>query len=160
MSGLSPDGYRLIRAARRAVLATITRDGRARLVPICFWVPDWIAGSDGAPWPLLVYSALDEKAKAVADPLQLGRVRDLLARPAVSLLADHWEEDWHHLAWVRLDGTARVLGPARPDAAEAEEHALAVAGLRARYPQYRTHDLAARPLIRMAVDHVAEWSAG
>ena len=42
MSGLSAAGYQLIRASRRAVLATITREGRARLVPICFWMPDWM----------------------------------------------------------------------------------------------------------------------
>lgn len=159
MSGLTASGHHLIRSARRAVLATITRDGRARLVPICFWMPDLHAGPDEADSPLLVYSALDEKPKTVADPLQLGRVRDLLARPAVSLLIDHWDEDWRRLAWVRLDGSARLLGPVRPGAADAAEHELAVAGLRARYPQYRTHDLADRPLIRVTVDHVAEWAA-
>ena len=159
MTGLSASGYQLVRAARRAVLATITRDGRARLVPICFWVPELTPGRDEADAALLVYSALDEKPKSVADPLQLGRVRDLLARPAVSLLIDRWDEDWRRLAWVRLDGSARVLGPTRPDAAEAAEHGLAVAGLRVRYPQYRDHDLAARPLIRVTVDHVAEWTA-
>ncbi len=159
MSGLTASGYELIRSARRAVLATITRDGRARLVPICFWMPDWLPGPDERDTPLLVYSALDEKPKTVADPLHLGRVRDLLARPAVSLLVDRWDEDWRRLAWVRLDGSARVLGPARPDAPDAAEHELAVAGLRARYPQYRDHDLAGRPLIRVAVDHVAEWIA-
>ena len=159
MSGLSTAACQLIRAARRAVLATITRDGRARLVPICFWMPDWIPDPDGTSRPLLVYSALDEKAKSVADPLQLGRVRDLLARPAVSLLIDRWDEDWRRLAWVRLDGSARILGPARPGAADAAECELAVAGLRARYPQYRTHDLAARPLIRVVVEQATEWSA-
>jgi PPOX class probable F420-dependent enzyme len=159
MSGLSAAGHELIRSSRRAVLATITRDGRARLVPICFWMADLGADPEEADTPLLVYSALDEKPKAVADPLQLGRVRDLLARPAVSLLIDRWDEDWRRLAWVRLDGAARVLGPARPGAADAAEHELAVAGLRARYPQYRTHDLAGRPLIRVAVDRVTEWAA-
>ena len=156
MTGLSASGFELIRWARRAVLATITRDGRARLVPICFWMPDRRPGTGS---PLLVYSALDEKPKSVADPLQLGRVRDLVVRPAVSLLIDRWDEDWRRLAWVRLDGSARILGPARPEAAEASEHELAVAGLRARYPQYRTHDLAARPLIRVAVEQATEWSA-
>lgn len=159
MTGLSASGYQVIRSARRAVLATITREGRARLVPICFWMPDSMPGPPGTGSPLLVYSALDDKPKSVADPLQLGRVRDLLARPAVSLLVDRWDEDWRRLAWVRLDGSARVLGPARPDGADAAEHELAVAGLRARYPQYRTHDLAARPLIRVAVEQATEWSA-
>ena len=159
MSGLSAAGYQLIRASRRAVLATITREGRARLVPICFWMPDWMPGPDGGDRALVVYSALDEKPKSVADPLQLGRVRDLVVRPGVSLLIDRWDEDWRHLAWVRLDGSARVLGPARPNAADAPEHELAVAGLRARYPQYRTHDLAARPLIRVAVEQATEWFA-
>jgi PPOX class probable F420-dependent enzyme len=125
-------------------------------------MPDRLPGPDAADSPLLVYSALDEKPKTVADPLQLGRVRDLLARPAVSLLIDRWDEDWRRLGWVRLDGSARLLGPARPhgaDAADAAEHELAVAGLRARYPQYRTHGLADRPLIRVTVDRVTEWVA-
>jgi len=159
MTGLSAPGRELIRAARRAVLATITREGRARLVPICFWMPDGTTDAFGTGGPLLVYSALDEKPKSVADPLQLGRVRDLLARPAVSLLIDRWDEDWRRLAWVRLDGSARVLGPPRPGGADAPEREAAVAGLRARYTQYRTHDLAARPLIRMAVEQVTEWFA-
>lgn len=153
MTGLSPAGREVVRQARRAVLATVTPDGRARLVPICFWLPD----APDAGGQLIVYSALDEKPKSVADPLQLGRVRDLLARPAVTVLIDRWDEDWRRLAWVRLDGSARVLGPSRPGAADASEHALAVAGLHGRYGQYRDHDLAGRPLVRMAVDHVAEW---
>ncbi|HTS14304.1 MAG TPA: pyridoxamine 5'-phosphate oxidase family protein [Candidatus Sulfotelmatobacter sp.] len=151
MSGLSAAGRDLLQTARRAVLATVAADGRPRLVPICYWTP---AGE-----PLVVYSALDDKPKAVADPLRLARVRDLVARPQVTLLVDRWDEDWRRLAWLRLDGAARVLGPSRPGAADAAEHAAAVAGLRGRYPQYRDHDLAARPLIRMAVDHVVEWSA-
>lgn len=145
----------LLATARRAVLATVRPDGRARLVPVCFWLA---AEPDAGGHPLL-YSALDEKPKLGTDPLQLGRVRDLLGRPDVTLLVDRWDEDWSRLAWLRLEGTARVLGPPRPGTLDEREHAAAAAGLRARYPQYRSHALESRPLIRVALSRAVAWSA-
>ncbi|MFI5262320.1 MAG: TIGR03668 family PPOX class F420-dependent oxidoreductase [Candidatus Limnocylindrales bacterium] len=154
MTVLSPAAGDLLRAARRAVMGTVTADGRARLVPICFWLDDRPDASE----PPLIYSPLDEKRKRSADPRLLGRVRDLQARPAVTLLVDRWDEDWRRLAWLRLDGTAALLEPPRPGD-DGREHERAVAGLRDRYPPYRHHHLAARPLIRIAVDRVTEWHA-
>ena len=62
----------------------------------------------------VLYSALDEKPKSVADPRELGRVRDILARPSVSVLVDRWSEDWSELAWLRLDGNALLIEPTGP----------------------------------------------
>jgi len=148
-------------------------------VPIAFAFRDESSG-------LVLYSALDEKRKAVADPRMLARVHDIGTRPRVAVLVDRWDEDWSRLAWVRIDGTATVLEPPqggavasasmrRPPAdaqqrpagrpAEMEpspsaaEHSLAVSLLRERYPQYATHRLESRPVIRIAVTRVSGWSA-
>src|SRR5687768_8942618 len=91
----------LLRAARRAVLATIAPDGRPRLVPIVYAISTVRTGDSK---PLVLYSALDEKPKSVADPRDLARVRDVLERPRVSLLVDRWSEDWSELCWLRLEG--------------------------------------------------------
>jgi PPOX class probable F420-dependent enzyme len=133
-------------SARRAVLATIAPDGRPRPVPICFVLDDAL--------PVL-YTPIDDKPKRDDDPLALARVRDIERDPRVTILVDHWDQDWTRLAWVRCHGRAVVLGPARD--AEAAEHAGAVAALRARYPQYETHRLETRPLIRITLERVTAW---
>lgn len=130
--------------ARRAVLATIAPDGGARLVPVCFAV------ADDAP---VLYTPLDDKPKRVDDPLALARVRDILGDPRVTVLVDRWDEDWGRLAWLRCYGRAELLDPG------ARDHGAAVAALRARYEQYATHDLEARPLIAITVDRVVRWAA-
>lgn len=132
-------------SARTAVLATTAPDGRPRLVPICFAV---LQGAGATP---VLVSPLDEKPKSTADPHALGRVRDVLARPAVTLLVDRWSEDWERLAWVRLEARAAVVEPGGAD------HGPAVAALRAKYPQYATHRLEERPLLRFAVERVVSW---
>lgn len=105
---------------------------------------------------LVLYSALDEKPKSVADPHSLARVRDIRTRPRVAVLVDRWDEDWSRLAWLRLEGKARLLEPTDDSA---PEHSLAVGLLHARYPQYATHALESRPVIRVVVDRVSGWSA-
>jgi PPOX class probable F420-dependent enzyme len=118
-------------------------------------VPIAYAFDDGA-CGLVVYSALDEKRKTVADPRALARVSDIGPRPRVAVLVDHWEEDWAHLAWIRLEGTATLL---EPTDTKDSEHARAVGLLRERYPQYATHNLEGRPVIRVAVERVSGWMA-
>jgi PPOX class probable F420-dependent enzyme len=105
---------------------------------------------------LVLYSALDEKRKATADPRVLARVRDIGTRPRVAVLVDRWDENWAKLAWLRLGGTATLLEPA---AEHDSEHSLAVGLLRARYEQYASHRLEERPVIRIAVERVSGWSA-
>ena len=134
---------------------TLAADGRPRPVPIAFAFVDGPSG-------LVLYSALDEKRKAVADPRMLARVHDIGTRPRVAVLVDHWDEDWSRLAWVRLEGTAMVLEPTHPSVpteASAAEHSLAIGLLRERYPQYAKHKLESRPVIRIAIGRVSGWSA-
>jgi PPOX class probable F420-dependent enzyme len=134
--------------ARRAVLGTTSPSGRPRLVPLAFAYA--YGESDG----LVVYSALDEKPKSVADPRELARVRDIVARPGVSLLVDRWSEDWAELAWLRLDGVATLL---EPTGSTADEHGQALGLLRQRYPQYASHRLEERPILRIGIEHVVGW---
>ena len=131
-------------AARRAVLATVASDGRPRLAPICFVLDE--------RHPVL-YTPLDEKPKAVDDPRDLARVRDVLADPRVSVLVDHWDEDWAALAWLRCHGTASLLEPGQG------RHGSVVIALRAKHPQYRTHQLEGRPMITIAIERVTSWGA-
>jgi PPOX class probable F420-dependent enzyme len=135
---------RFLSAHRRAVLITISPDGRPRPVPICFVL------ADDAP---VLYTPLDDKPKRTIDPLGLARVRDIAADPRVAILADRWDEDWTRLAWLRAEGRAELL-PAGPG-----EHANAIEALRDRYPQYWTHRLEERPVIRIELDGVTSWGA-
>ena len=148
MAALDGAQRALLEGTRRAVLATISSAGRPRLVPMAFALADT---DDSVP---VLYSALDEKPKSVADPRALARVRDVLARPRVSVLVDRWDEDWSRLAWLRLDGVATLLEPTGTDAAE---HASAVALLRDRYAQYATHRLEERPVLRIEIERAVGW---
>jgi len=140
-----PEYLAFLQTARRAVLATIAPNGQPRQVPICFAIVD---SGDGA----IIYSPLDEKPKRGSDPHELARVRDLIVRPRVSLVADRWDEDWARLAWLRVEATASLVEPGDP------EHDPAIVALRARYRQYRTQRLEVRPLIRLEPTRTVWWS--
>ena len=99
---------------------------------------------------------IDEKPKQSDDPRQLQRVQDLLILPEVTLLVDRWAEDWSKLAWLRLYGRGEIL---EPEPREVEEHAAAIAALREKYEQYRTHRLEERPIIRLTIERVRSWGA-
>lgn len=144
-TNLTADQVAFLAAARTATLATIAPDGLPRLVPVCFVVRD---GGD-------LYVPLDEKPKRTEDPRDLARVRDILERPAVALLVHRWSEDWSELGWLRLRGDASLVEPAdQPD-----EHATVVAELRAKYPQYASHRLEDRPLIRIRMTGASSWGS-
>lgn len=103
-------------AARVVRLGTADAQGRPHLVPVVFALQGEV-----------VVLAVDRKPKQSND---LKRLRNIGANPRVSLLADHYDENWTQLWWVRADGEARVLtGPA------AEEP---LGWLIAKYPQYLT----------------------
>ena len=150
MRTLTSGERRLLNSARTAVLATIDPAGRPRLVPICYVALDE-AGVGGA----VLYSPLDAKPKRVADPHRLARVRDIVARPEVSLLVDRWDEDWTRLGWIRLRGFAKLIEP--DDGADETERGVVIAALRAKYPQYADHDLETRLLIRIAITDASSW---
>ncbi len=138
---LTPADQALLAAARTATLATVDGDGHPRLVPVCFVLLDGV-----------VWTPLDEKPKVVADVRSLARVRDIVDRPAVTLLVDRWSEDWSELAWLRLAGSARLVE-------SADVPVAVMASLRAKYPQYRDHDLERRPAIRIWIERATRWGA-
>jgi PPOX class probable F420-dependent enzyme len=105
-------------AARVARLATAGADGVPHLVPVTFAVVGDV-----------IFFAVDHKPKTTTD---LRRLRNIAANPAVSFLADEYDEDWAHLWWVRADGTARLLETAA-------DRAAPVRRLQEKYPQYRDH---------------------
>src|SRR5579884_3635564 len=91
----SPDLAALAAAEPVARLATAGSGGKPHIVPICFA----IEGSR-------LYFAIDQKPKS-GRPLR--RLANIEANPQVSILVDHYEEDWSRLWWIRLDGIAAVL---------------------------------------------------
>ncbi len=145
---LTASDRRLLLESRTAALATLDPNGRPRLVPCCF-APD--PGRDR------LWTPIDEKPKRSADPRQLGRVADLTAWPTVSLLVDRWSEDWSKLAWLRVHGTAVLLEADEPGAQDERQAAINL--LRERYPQYRDHDLEARPIIAVEITAAIRWAA-
>lgn len=123
--------------ARVARLATVAANGRPHLVPVVFAFENDT-----------VFFAVDAKPKRTT---RLRRLRNIAANPAVSLLADHYEEDWTRLWWVRVDGLARVVE-------DAEQARRAIDLLVTRYPQYRQ----ARPpgpVVAIAVQSITGWAA-
>lgn len=123
--------------ARVARLATVRADGWPHLVPICFAL-------DGDR----LFSAVDEKPKRTK---ALRRLENIRVHPRVSVLVDHYDEDWSRLWWVRLDGEARILeeGPER-------ERGLAL--LMEKYDQYRVQPPAG-PVVAVAIERWRTWSA-
>jgi PPOX class probable F420-dependent enzyme len=122
---------------RVARLASVGPGGRPHVVPCTFAV----AGGR-------IVSVVDEKPKRTK---ALQRLANIRSDPRVSLLVDHYEEDWLRLWWVRADGLAEIAdaGPERDAAVDA---------LAAKYPQYvRTPP--GGPAVIVTVDRWAWWSA-
>jgi len=116
-----------------ARLATVGRDGRPHVVPICFVL-------DGET----LYTAVDEKPKRTR---RLKRLENIEANPHVEVLIDHYEDDWSELWWVRLRGTARIV-----------EDPRAVDLLVAKYPQYAERRPEG-PVIAIDVEERSEWTS-
>ncbi|MGW3196291.1 TIGR03668 family PPOX class F420-dependent oxidoreductase [Streptomyces sp. NPDC001118] len=118
--------------ARVLRLGTADAAGKPHLVPATFAVVgDTVA------------IAVDHKPKRHTN---LKRLRNVQENPAVTLLVDHFTEDWNDLWWVRADGEARVV-----------ENELAyelVDALVDKYEQYRER----RPVGPVIEIHVSRWS--
>ncbi len=127
-------------AATVARLATVGPAGRPHLVPVTFALL-------GAA---TIVTAVDHKPKR---SVALRRLANIAGNPSVSLLVDHYEDDWDELWWARADGCARIVSAG----AEPELRAQAVTALGGRYHQYIE-----RPptgdLIVIEVDRFSGWS--
>jgi len=143
--------------ARVARLATVRASGAPHLVPVTFALvedvslAEDIAEADGGgsdrPRPAgTIVTAVDHKPKRSGSLLRLANIEH---DPRVTLLVDHYDEDWTRLWWVRADGRARVVtaGPERD---------AAVRALTTRYTQYRRHPPAG-PAIIVEVDRWSSW---
>ena len=118
--------------ARVARLATVGADGAPHLVPIVFALVENV-----------IYSAVDAKPKRHR---ALRRLANIAHEPRVTVLTDHYEDDWTRLWWVRADGLARV--------AESSDEGLAA--LIAKYPQYVSAPPAG-PFITVEVSRWTGW---
>ena len=140
MTNLSPAQDRFLRSARTGHLATADAKGRPQVVPACFVF-------DGQA----IYSVLDAKPKTT--PLrQLRRVKNILANPQVSLVVDHYEENWDKLQYILVSGDAELLE-------SDEKWVVAIAMLREKYPQYQAMDLDQSPVIKITPVRYSPWSS-
>ena len=121
--------------ARVARLATIGPAGRPHLVPVTFAL-------DGDR----IYTVVDAKPKTTTN---LRRLRNIGADPRVTVLADHYEDDWDALWWARADGLATILSQPADMAGPLEL-------LAARYRQYRAQPPGG-PLIRIQAERWTGW---
>ncbi len=129
------DARRLFVGARVATLGSLTAAGAPHLVPVAFAV-------DGDT----VWTAVDAKPKRAGS---LRRHENIRRRPAVSLLAQEWDEDWARLWWARADGSAEVT-----DAPAAVARAVEL--LRAKYRQYAEVEIGG-PVIKVSVSGWRAW---
>jgi PPOX class probable F420-dependent enzyme len=125
-----------VAAAPVARLATHNPSGAIDLVPITFAFVD----------DRTIVTAVDHKPKRTS---KLQRLDNIRARPDVTVLVDHYDDDWTALWWVRLRGTATV------DDAPSE---TVLAPLVAKYSQYRERRPVG-PAIVVIIDDVAGWTA-
>jgi PPOX class probable F420-dependent enzyme len=134
---LSVPQRQFLEQGRVGHLATADAAGAPHLIPVCYAV-----GGDS------LYITVDEKPKRHDRPLK--RLRNILENPQAAFVADRWDEDWARLGWVMLRGRAEIL-----DGGAEHDHAQAL--LKARYPQYRTMNLAGLPVIALRIGRAADW---
>ena len=124
----------LLETERRAVMTTIAPDGSPHSVPVVFVR---VGGE--------ILSPIDHKPKTVQI---LRRVRNIGRDDRVTLLVDHWDEEWTRLGWLMIRGNAVV----DPDAPSSEMKLL-----NRRYAQYdpdERHDA----LIRIRPTRLSWWT--
>ncbi|WP_131745869.1 TIGR03668 family PPOX class F420-dependent oxidoreductase [Frankia sp. Cppng1_Ct_nod] len=123
-------------AARVARLATVDADGRPHLVPVTFASHDDV-----------IVTAVDHKPKRST---ALKRLTNITADPRVSLIVDHYAEDWNTLWWARADGIAHIVegGPTWREAIDR---------LVAKYARYRESPPGG-PVILVDVHRWSGWS--
>lgn len=83
--------------------------------------------------------------------MRLQRLVNIAAESAVSVLADHYADDWERLWWVRADGVASLLE-------SGDAHAAAIDLLVAKYSQYLDRRPGG-PLISVSVKRWSGWTA-
>ena len=134
--GLPERVAELLTTARRAVMTTILPGGSPHAVPVVFAR----VGSE-------LVSPIDHKPKSGQ---VLSRVRNLERDDRVTLLVDHWDEDWTQLLWLMVRGRAIV---------DRDEPDSLMRALNERY-QYKQYELDERhdALLRIRPTRLSWWS--
>jgi PPOX class probable F420-dependent enzyme len=129
----------LVASSRVARLATVNPGLGVDVVPITFAL---LEGDR-------LVSIVDQKPKSTT---RLRRLTNIRAHPEVTVLVDHYEDDWERLWWVRMRGPASVI-------AEGEAFTEALEALTDRYPQY-VETPPPGPVVSVAVEDWTGWRAG
>ena len=130
-----PESLRaLLERERRGVLTTLDPDGSGHSVPVVFVV----IGDE-------IVAPIDHKPKTGR---VLTRVKNIERDPRVTVLVDHWDEDWTRLAWLMVQARAVIESDAPRDVVKA---------LNARYQQYAP-DEQPDALIRMRPTKLTWWT--
>ncbi|MGA8040440.1 MAG: TIGR03668 family PPOX class F420-dependent oxidoreductase [Acidimicrobiia bacterium] len=130
-----PEALERLEAERVATFATITKAGWPHVVPITFAVVDG-----------QIVHMVDHKPK---ESNELKRLANVRLNPRASVLADHYEDDWTQLWWVRVDGAAIVV----TRGTEWETARVALAG---KYHHYRERPPSG-PAVLLKVDRITYW---
>ena len=120
-----------------AMLATVGSDGAPHVVPVVFAVHNDV-----------VYTAVDAKRKTTQ---RLRRLANIEGNPKVSMLVDHYDDDWTQLWWVRADGVAAIHH-------SGEAMAVGYSMLRKKYVQYQRIALDG-PVVTIDVQRWSSWHA-
>ena len=95
----------------------------------------------------MIYTAVDQKPKSGRT---LKRLRNVSENPLVTILADHYSDDWETLWWVRADGRAAIL-------TDTGQMAAPLGLLADRYWQYRQAPPAG-PVLAVTVERWTGWA--
>jgi PPOX class probable F420-dependent enzyme len=121
-----------------ARLATIGAGGEVDVVPITF---AWTG--------TMLVTAVDHKPKRSR---RLRRLDNIAREPRVTVLIDHYSDDWSALWWVRIRGTALVVH-------EGPIVAAAMGQLVTKYPQHYGRQPPEGPVITIEITEVRGWRA-
>lgn len=121
-------------------MATADKSGKPHVIPICY-------AYDG----IRFFSAIDQKPKRLP-ATKLKRIRNITDNPQVSLVIDHYEDDWNKLAYLMVQGNADIL-------LEGKDYHDALVLLTDKYPQYQQANLADLhlPVIRITPAILSSW---
>ena len=132
---LTPDQLAYVNAQRVARLATADADGVPHVVPICH------AASASS---IYISNGAEETGR------EPKRVRNIARNARVSLVVDHYSEDWDRIGYVLVSGSAEVLRGGT-------EYATGARLLQDKYPQFRDRVFHRRSMIAIRVERVVSW---
>jgi len=121
-------------------LGTADSSGQPLVLPICY-------AFDGES----LFSAIDAKPKTQSGE-RLKRIRNIRDNAKVSVVIDHYDEDWTQLRYVIIEGQAQILTDG-PDFSRGADLLLG------KYPQYRAMglDRGTGLMIKVKPARVTQW---